>query len=112
VVLPVAVVVAAEVRRRAVRPPGGYTGASEPTAGGGAQKTDVPAAASGAGGGAGGAGRGGAGMPMTPMMPMGGAAGQGGGDAEHKNRNRLVGDPSQIFGKPEQTSAPIISSED
>jgi WXG100 family type VII secretion target len=91
--------------------PGSYAGASEPTTGGGATpRADAPAAASGAG--AGGSGRGGAGMPMMPMMPMGGGAGGQGGDSDHKNRNRLVGDPTELFGKPEQTSAPIIGSED
>jgi hypothetical protein len=51
-----------------------------------------------------------AGMPMAPMM---GGAGQGqGGDAQHKSRTRVTGDPQDIFGKPEKASTPVIGAED
>jgi hypothetical protein len=49
-------------------------------------------------------------MPMMPMM--GGAQGQGGGDADHKSRSRVVGNPADIFGKPEKASTPVIGADD
>ncbi len=65
------------------------------------------AAAAAVSGGAG--GRTGMGMPMMPMMPMGQG---GGGDEDHKSRSRLVGDPAEIFGKPDKASAPVIGDDD
>ncbi|MBB4911390.1 WXG100 family type VII secretion target [Actinophytocola algeriensis] len=55
------------------------------------------------------AGRGG--MGMMPMMPMAGAQG-GGGDGDHKSRSRVVGNPLDIFGKPEKASTPVIGGDD
>jgi hypothetical protein len=74
-------------------------------------RTDAPAAASAApaSGGTGGGARGG--MPMMPMMPMGGAQGQG-GDADHKSRSRVVGDPQDIFGKPAKASTPVLGDDE
>ncbi len=69
---------------------------------------NAPAAAAAAP--AAGSPRGGAGMPMMPFMPMG-AQGQG-GDGDHRSRSRLVGDPADIFGKPEKASAPVIGDDD
>jgi hypothetical protein len=48
---------------------------------------------------------------MMPMMPMGGGQGQG-GDADHKSRSRVVGDPQDIFGKPAKASAPVIGDDE
>lgn len=50
------------------------------------------------------------GMGMMPMMPMAGA--QGGGDGDHKSRSRVVGNPQDIFGKPEKASTPVIGGDD
>ena len=76
-----------------------------------AARADAPAAASAAAAATSGAAKGGAGgMPMAPMMGMGGQ-GQG-GDAEHKSRSRVVGNPQDIFGKPEKASAPVIGADD
>ena len=85
--------------------PGNYTVAGEQ-----APRGNTPPAAAAAAA-AGGAPRSGAGMPMMPMAPMGGGQGQG-GDAEHKTRSRVVGDPQDIFGKPEKASTPVIGAED
>jgi hypothetical protein len=46
-------------------------------------------------------------MPM-----MGGAQGQGGGDADHKPRNRLTSKPAEIFGTPKKASTPVIGADD
>jgi uncharacterized protein YukE len=76
-----------------------------------ASRVDAPAAAppaATAGGGS--AAKSGSGMPMMPMSPMGGQ-GQG-GDAEHKSRSRVAGNPQDIFGKPEKASAPVIGADD
>jgi uncharacterized protein YukE len=86
--------------------PGAYTVAGEQAVGGGAGQTAAAAAAGvpkpgGPGGGM---------MPMAPMM--GGMGGQGGGDGQHKNRSRIVGNPADIFGKPEKASTPVIGGED
>jgi hypothetical protein len=51
------------------------------------------------------------GMPMMGGMGGMGAGGQG-GDGDHKSRSRLVGDPLDIFGKPEKASAPVIGDDD
>ncbi|HEY7592966.1 MAG TPA: hypothetical protein VH969_07395 [Actinophytocola sp.] len=56
---------------------------------------------------AGGRGYGGM-MPMAPMMGM---MGQGSG-GDHKPRTRLMGDPQDIFGKPEKASSPVIGDDD
>lgn len=87
--------------------PGRYTVAGEQ-----APRVDTPAAAAAAAAtGAGGASKAGAGG--MPMMPMGmGAGGGQGGDAEHKSRSRVVGNPQDIFGKPEKASAPVIGDDD
>lgn len=47
---------------------------------------------------------------MMPFAPMMGAMGQGGGD--HKSRTRVVGDPQDIFGKPDKASSPVIGDDD
>lgn len=87
--------------------PGNYTVAGEQAPRGAVPSAGAAAAA--AAGGPGGAGRGG--MPMAPMM--GGMGGQGqGGDAEHKSRSRVVGNPQDIFGKPEKASTPVIGADD
>jgi uncharacterized protein YukE len=85
--------------------PGNYTVAGEQAPRGAVPPAGAAPAAAGPGGG----GRGG-GMPMMPMM--GGAQSQGGGDADHKSRSRVVGDPTDIFGKPEKASTPVIGAED
>jgi len=88
--------------------PGNYTVAGEQAPRGSVPAAGAAAAAASAGG-PGGAGRGG--MPMAPMM--GGMGGQGqGGDAEHKSRSRVVGNPQDIFGKPEKASTPVIGADD
>lgn len=89
--------------------PGGYTVAGEQVPRRDVPAAGAPAAAAAPGGGRPGGGMGG--MPMMPMMPMGGGAGQG-GDEDHKSRSRLVGDPADIFGKPEKASAPTIGTDD
>ncbi|MET0135218.1 MAG: WXG100 family type VII secretion target [Kibdelosporangium sp.] len=68
-----------------------------------------PAAA--AGGGVGGRGVGGAGMGGMMMPPMG-AAGGAGGNQEHENKSRLVGNPADIFGEPDEASPSVIGEED
>jgi uncharacterized protein YukE len=50
------------------------------------------------------------GMPMMPFMPMG--AQGAGGDGDHKSRSRVVGNPQDIFGKPEKASTPVIGTDD
>ncbi|MFL6121131.1 WXG100 family type VII secretion target [Actinophytocola sp.] len=52
----------------------------------------------------------GTGSGMMPMMPMTGA-GQGQGDQAHKPRAKVVGDPKDIFGKPEKASTPVIGAD-
>jgi len=74
-------------------------------------RSEAPAGTSAAAAAASGGGRsGGMGMPMAPMM--GGMGGGQGGDNDHKSRSRLVGDPADIFGKPEKASAPVIGDDD
>ncbi|TDV37620.1 WXG100 family type VII secretion target [Actinophytocola oryzae] len=51
------------------------------------------------------------GMPMMPMGAMGAGQGQG-GDHDHKSRSRVVGNPQDIFGKPEKASTPVIGGDD
>ncbi|MFC4853873.1 WXG100 family type VII secretion target [Actinophytocola glycyrrhizae] len=51
------------------------------------------------------------GMGMMPMAPMMGAGGKG-GDADHKSHSRVVGNPLDIFGKPEKASTPVIGADD
>jgi uncharacterized protein YukE len=87
--------------------PGGYTVATE-QAPGPKPETTAAAAATGAGGGAAGRSMGGGMMPMGGMM---GGMGQGQG-GDHKSRTRIVGDPQDIFGKPEKASAPVIGDDD
>ncbi|WP_436492362.1 WXG100 family type VII secretion target [Actinokineospora sp. HUAS TT18] len=91
--------------------PGGYVYAGE--AAGGAS-AGLPAAQAGAAGGGGGSGRAGGGLGggMPMMGGMGGMGGQQGGDTEHKSRNRVVADPTDIFGKPTKTSPSVIGDED
>lgn len=89
--------------------PGGYTVATEQAP---VPKPETSAAAASATGTGGATGRsmGGGMMPMSPMMGMGmGGQGQGG---DHKSRTRIVGDPQDIFGKPEKASAPVIGDDD
>jgi uncharacterized protein YukE len=54
------------------------------------------------------AGGSGGGMPMGGM---GGMRGGQGGDAEHKSKIRIAGDPREIFGKPDRTAPPTIGEE-
>jgi uncharacterized protein YukE len=85
---------------------GNFTVAGEQAPGGAA-----PAAAAAAAGGGTPKPSGGGGMPMAPMMGgMGGGA--QGGDQDHKNRSRVVGNPTDIFGKPEKASTPVIGADD
>jgi uncharacterized protein YukE len=86
--------------------PGGLTMAGEQPK----VDTPPPTAAAAAAAGPGGP-KGGTGMPMAPMMGGMGAQGQG-GDQNHKNRSRVVGNPTDIFGKPEKASTPVIGAED
>jgi uncharacterized protein YukE len=46
-----------------------------------------------------------------PMGGMGGMRGGQGGDAEHKSKIRIAGDPREIFGKPDRTAPPTIGEE-
>lgn len=87
--------------------PGGYAVATEqaPT-----PKAETGAAAAAASGSGSGAARGMGGM--MPMAPMMGGMGQGGGGGEHKSRTRVVGDPQDIFGKPDKASSQVIGDED
>jgi WXG100 family type VII secretion target len=59
-----------------------------------------------------GAAKGGAGSGMMPMSPMMGGQGQGQSDQTHKSRARVVGNPQDIFGKPERASTPVIGADD
>ncbi|HYQ64822.1 WXG100 family type VII secretion target [Actinophytocola sp.] len=59
-----------------------------------------------------GASKGGTGSGMMPMSPMMGGQGQGQGDQTHKSRARVVGNPQDIFGKPERASTPVIGADD
>ena len=87
--------------------PGGYTVATEQAP---LPRETTAAAAAASAGGSGTTGRGAGGMmPMAPMMGMGMGQGQGG---DHKSRTRIVGDPQDIFGKPEKASAPVIGDDD
>lgn len=86
---------------------GAYTVAGEQAPG---SSAPAPAAASAAGSGA---PRTGGGMGMMPMAPMMGAMGAGqGGNQEHKSRSRVVGNPTDIFGKPEKATTPVIGADD
>lgn len=87
--------------------PGGYTVAGEQP-----PRSEAPAAASAAPS-SGGDGKGGR-MGGMGMMPMGGMmGGQGmGGNSEHKTRSRVVGNPHDIFGKPEKASTPVIGADE
>jgi len=77
-----------------------------------AARVDAPAAAA-AGATAGGGGTAKGAASGMPMMPMGGMGGQGqGGDGEHKSRSRVVGNPQDIFGKPEKASTPVIGADE
>jgi len=73
--------------------------------------TGTAAAAGAAAPVAAGAGVGTGGMPMMPMG-MGGMGAGGGGDAEHRSKNRVVGDPMDIYGRPEKASPSVIGDED
>lgn len=92
---------------------GGYVSADENL--GGSQRPAAAAATGAPGGqpgtGQGGSGQGGQGGGMPMMGGMGGGGGQG-GDQEHKRSSRVVGDPTDIFGRPTKTSPPVIGDED
>ncbi|WP_091673801.1 WXG100 family type VII secretion target [Amycolatopsis marina] len=47
---------------------------------------------------------------MMPMGAMGGASGQG-GDKEHRTKQRVVTEPNELFGRPEQVAPPVIGEE-
>lgn len=87
--------------------PGGLTMAGEQPQ----VSTPPPAAAAAAAAGSGGPKGGMGGMGMAPMMGGMGAQGQG-GDQNHKNNSRVVGNPTDIFGKPEKASTPVIGADD
>jgi uncharacterized protein YukE len=88
--------------------PGGYTVATEQAPSPKPETTAAAAAASGTGGAAGRSM--GGGMGMAPMMGgMGMGQNQGG---DHKSRTRIVGDPQDIFGKPDKASAAVIGDDD
>jgi uncharacterized protein YukE len=89
--------------------PGAYVAADEKAAGAGQRPAAASAGSAPAGGGGAQGGQGGVGgMPMMGGM---GGAGQG-GDQEHKGRSRVVGDPTDIFGRPTKTSPSVIGDED
>lgn len=85
-------------------PPGSFTVAGEQ-----APRLENPPAAAAAAA-ADPKGRGMGGMPMMPFMPMGGQG--AGGDGDHKSRSRVVGNPQDIFGKPEKASTPVIGADE
>lgn len=87
--------------------PGAYTVAGEQAP---ASAAPAPAAAAANAGTPKPGGMGGGMMPMGAMGAMG--QGQNGGDTQHKSRSRLVGNPADIFGKPEKASTPVIGGED
>jgi uncharacterized protein YukE len=89
--------------------PGGYTVATEQAPVPKPETTAAAAATSGAGTGGAARGMGGGMMPMGGMM---GGMGQGSGGGDHKSRTRIVGDPTDIFGKPEKASSPVIGDDD
>ncbi|WP_116041414.1 hypothetical protein [Amycolatopsis palatopharyngis] len=47
---------------------------------------------------------------MMPMGAMGAASGQG-GDKEHRTKQRVVTEPNELFGRPEQVAPPVIGEE-
>jgi WXG100 family type VII secretion target len=77
----------------------------------GEQAPHSPTAAAASAAGSAAAAKSGTGSGMMPMMPMTGA-GQGQGDQTHKSRARVVGDPKDIFGRPEKASTPVIGADD
>jgi len=87
--------------------PGAYTVAGEQVP---ASSTPGPSGAPAAAGAPKTAGGSMGGMGMAPMMG-GMGAGQG-GNQEHKSRSRVVGNPTDIFGKPEKATTPVIGAED
>jgi uncharacterized protein YukE len=89
--------------------PGGYTVATEQAPIPKPETTAAAAATSGSG--TGGAARG-MGSGMMPMGGMMGGMGHGSGGGDHKSRTRIVGDPTDIFGKPEKASSPVIGDDD
>jgi uncharacterized protein YukE len=90
--------------------PGGYVAADEQASHGGQQS--AAAASTGSGGAQGGQGaQKGGGVGGMPMMGGMGGAGQG-GDQEHKRSARVVGDPTDIFGRPTKTSPSVIGEEE
>ncbi|WP_228771826.1 WXG100 family type VII secretion target [Actinokineospora iranica] len=88
--------------------PGGYVTAGEALPG---KAGGMPAGAGAAAAAADSGHRGGMGM-MGGMPMMGGMGGQQSGDAEHKSRSRVVGDPEDIFGKPTKASPSVIGEDD
>jgi len=87
--------------------PGNHTVAGEQIP---RQEAPAPAAAAAASGEQKSGGRMG-GMGMMPMAPMMGGRGMG-GDNDHKSHSRVVGNPHDIFGKPEKASTPVIGADD
>ncbi|MGB3441719.1 MAG: hypothetical protein WBA97_23485 [Actinophytocola sp.] len=87
-------------------------GAGSTVAGEQIPRSDAPAAAAQAAPASGSPKTGGrGGMGMMPMAPMMGGQGMG-GDGDHKSRSRVVGNPHDIFGKPEKASTPVIGGDD
>lgn len=88
---------------------GAYTAVGEvppaPVQTGGAAAAPAAAGGRGPGGAAGGMGMGG-------MMPMMGAGAGGGGNQEHESKSRVVGNPEDIFGVPEDASPSVIGEEE
>jgi uncharacterized protein YukE len=90
---------------------GAFTTVGEVPGGGPAQTSGAAAAAPASGGGGRGPGGGmGMGGMMAPMMGMG--AGGGGGGQDHENKSRVVGNPEDIFGAPEDASPAVIGDEE
>jgi uncharacterized protein YukE len=83
--------------------PGGFTYATEQPP---APKPDTVAASAASSG-----GRGGGAGGMMPMAPMMGGMGAGQGSGDHKSRVRVVADPTDVFGKPEKASSPVIGDD-
>jgi uncharacterized protein YukE len=75
-------------------------------------QTGGAAAAPAAGGRGPGGAPGGMGMGGGMMAPMMGAGAGGGGNQEHQSKSRVVGNPEDIFGAPEEASPSIIGEEE
>jgi uncharacterized protein YukE len=86
-------------------PPPTSGAVAEPASDGGSQVPGVAQSVAGDSAASGGVGGG------MPMGGMGGMRGGQGGDAEHKSKIRIAGDPREIFGKPDRTAPPTLGEE-